>query len=404
MSGYNGGDSTYDRRIELSLSPQRQLDNYLSQFAEKQVDGKYLGLYDGERRFGRVFAWLHEQYNGAFEFMNAKAPQGVGGHFNADPSRDLMEVNKTYSALLKITSKAGIRIKTKPEYQKVIDSSRGWLWSSGGSSIPEGLTPIEVEYYDTVFETEESGTTLAGTEQVRLQLVGEGAYAFVYRFTDPNYGIQIARKRLKKDADPKEVERFRREFDIMERFDFPYILKVYRYDDSDNSYTMEYCEHTLRDYISHNIQKMSYQTRHKMAMQFLYAMNFLHRRGVCHRDLSYRNVLVHTYRGSDAFMVKVSDFGLAKEKTSDLTSTGSAMKGSIIDPTLGSFRDFGPVNDIYAIGFILNYILTSKESLIADGSRLSSIIQKCSDTNPADRYQTVWDIIEDMRKAECPVG
>ncbi|WP_440200383.1 protein kinase family protein [Bifidobacterium sp.] len=190
----------------------------------------------------------------------------------------------------------------------------------------------------------------------------------------------------------------------MKRFDFPYILKVYRYDDSDNSYTMEYCEHTLKDYISHNNQKMSPWARRKMAMQFLYAMNFLHRRGVCHRDLSYRNVLVHTYRGSDAFMVKVSDFGLAKEKTSDLASTGSAMKGSIIDPALKSFRDFKPVNDIYSIGFILNYILTGKENLVTDGSRLGSIIQKCSAANPADRYQTVRDIIEDMKKAECLVG
>ena len=141
--------------------------------------------------------------------------------------------------------------------------------------------------------------------------------------------------------------------------------------------------------------KMSPWARRKMAMQFLYAMNFLH---------SYRNVLVHTYRGSDAFMVKVSDFGLAKEKTSDLTSTGSAMKGSIIDPALGSFRDFGPVNDIYEVGFILNYILTGKENLVTDGSRLGSIIQKCSTTNSADRYQTVKGIIEDMKKTECPVG
>ena len=399
-----GGDSTYDRRAGLSLPPQRQLDNYLSQFAEKQVDGKYLGLYDGERRFGRVFAWLHEQYNGAFEFMNAKAPQGVSGHFNADPSRDLMEVNETYSALLRIASKAGIRIKTKPEYQKVIDSSRGWLQPTLGSPIPEGLTPIEVEYYDTVFETEDSGIMLAGTNQVPLQFVGEGSYAIVHKFTDPNYGIQFARKKLKKGVKPKEVERFHREFDIMKRFDFPYILKVYRYNESDNSYTMEYCEHTLKDYISHNNQKMSLWARRKMAMQFLYAMNFLHRRGVCHRDLSYRNVLVHTYRGSDAFMVKVSDFGLAKEKTSDLTSTGSAMKGSIIDPALGSFRDFGPVNDIYEVGFILNYILTGKENLVTDGSRLGSIIQKCSATNPADRYQTVKGIIEDIKKTECPVG
>ena len=148
--------------------------------------------------------------------------------------------------------------------------------------------------------------------------------------------------------------------------------------------------------------KMSLWVRRKMAMRFLYAMNFLHKRGVCHRDLSYRNVLVHTY--NEAFMVKVSDFGLAKERGSDLTSTGSSMKGSIIDPALKSFRDFKPVNDIYSIGFILSYILTGKENLVTDGSRLGSIIQKCSATNSADRYQTVWDIIEDMRKAECPVG
>ncbi|WP_349051323.1 hypothetical protein [Bifidobacterium adolescentis] len=114
-------------------------------------------------------------------------------------------------------------------------------------------------------------------------------------------------------------------------------------------------------------------------------------------------VVEHTY-DDGAFTVKVSDFGLAKEKTSDLTSTGSAMKGSIIDPALGSFRDFKPVNDIYSIGFILNYILTGKENLVTDGSRLGSIIQKCSATNSADRYQTVRGIIEDIKKADCPVG
>ncbi len=103
-------------------------------------------------------------------------------------------------------------------------------------------------------------------------------------------------------------------------------------------------------------------------------------------------------------MVEVADFGLAKERGSDLTSTGSSMKGTIRDPALGSFRDFKPVNDIYSIGFILNYILTGKENLVTDGSRLGSIIQKCSATNPADRYQTVKGIIEDMRKTECPVG
>lgn len=138
-----------------------------------------------------------------------------------------------------------------------------------------------------------------------------------------------------------------------------------------------------------------------MAMQFLYAMNFLHKHDVCHRDLSYGNVLIHTY-DDGAFAVKVSDFGLAKERNSDLTSTGSSMKGSIEDPALKSFKDFKPVNDIYSIGFILNYIFTGRRDLLADGSRLGSIIQKCSATNSADRYQTVRDIIEDMKRRNAP--
>ena len=63
---------------------------------------------------------------------------------------------------------------------------------------------------------------------------------------------------------------------------------------------------------------MSLWVRRKMAMQFLYAMNFLHKHDVCHRDLSYGNVLIHTY-DDGAFAVKVSDFGLAKERNSDLS-------------------------------------------------------------------------------------
>ena len=55
-------------------------------------------------------------------------------------------------------------------------------------------------------------------------------------------------------------------------------------------------------------------------------------------------------------------------------------------------------------GHAVNYILTGKENLVTDGSRLGSIIQKCSAANPADRYRTVKGIIEDMRKTECPVG
>lgn len=386
----------------MALTPQQQLNYYLDSFAEEQISEGYLRLYEDSSNFCCAFAWLHEHYNNAFEFMNHKAPNGAEGHFNAEPSRELLQVNDKYLDLMKLADSAGKHIKVSPEYQKVIESSHEWLTSSGGSPIPENLTPITIERYNTVFEVEDSGIMLTGVGQAPLQLVGKGAYAVVHRFMDPNYGIWIARKKLNKDATPKEIQRFHREYDLMKGFDFPYILRVFQYNESDNSYTMEYCECTLKDYISRNNQKLGHRARHKMALQFLYAMNFLHNNGVCHRDLSYKNVLVHTYRNGGAFMVKVSDFGLAKEANSDLTSTGSVMKGSIKDPSLGLFKDFAPVNDIYAIGFILSYIFSGRERLLIDESQLSSIIRKCSANDPENRYQNVRDIIEEMKKVEDP--
>ena len=386
----------------MALPPQKQLDNFLQRFTEKQISVEYLDLYPNQLRYQRVFAWLHEQYNNAFDFMNYKAPQGSEGHYNAEESRILIDVNDQYFTLNKLANKAGVKIRTVPEYLRVIENSQNWLQPSGGSSIPKGLTPIDIEKYDSVFEIEDSEVTLSGIGNASLQLIGEGAYAIVHKYIDPNYGEPFARKKLKKSASDKDRQRFRREFDLMKSFDFPYILKVYQYDESNDSYTMEFCECNLKDYIARNNKKLSFGFRRKIAMEFLYGLNFLHSKGICHRDLSYKNVLLHTYKDGDAFVIKLSDFGLAKEPNSDLTSTGSAMKGSIKDPALDSFKDFGVVNDIYAVGFILNYIFTGREHLSSDQPLLSPIIQKCSNINPSLRYRNVREIIDAIRELPDP--
>ena len=381
----------------VASTPQKQLERFLQRFTDKKIAKEYLDLYDDQPKYQYVLAWLHEKYNEAFDFMTYKAPHGEGGHFNADASRDLISVNEKYSTLMRMANNAGVKIQIIPEYARVIKSSGNWLVPTGGSTIPEGLTPITLEKYDSIFKIEDNAITLSGTGNASLQFIGEGAYAIVHKFIDPNYGIPFARKKLKKNVDDKERQRFYREFGLMKQFDFPYILKVYQYNDSNNSYTMEYCEYSLKDFISHNNAKLSYRFRHKIVMQFLYGMNFLHNNGVYHRDLSYRNILVHMYRNGGAFAVKLSDFGLAKERNSDLTSIGSSMKGSIIDPALESFKDFSEVNDIYAIGFILSYIFTGRENLFVNQSPLSSIIQKCSNNDPESRYHTVKEIITALR-------
>ena len=81
-----------------------------------------------------------------------------------------------------------------------------------------------------------------------------------------------------------------------------------------------------------------------------------------HRDISLQNVLVEVFdRG--AVLVKLSDFGLVKDTSSEFTRTKTEMRGTIRDPILHNFKDYNVLNEVYSIGWVLSYIFTGKESL-----------------------------------------
>lgn len=209
------------------------------------------------------------------------------------------------------------------------------------------------------------------------------------------YGVRVARKTLVSPATAEESFRFKQEFETMSKLSFPYILDVYRYDENNRSYTMEYCESTLDTYIQerNDDEKFDKSSRRRIALQFLYGLNYLHLLKYCHRDLSYNNILVKRY-DKNAVIVKLSDFGFAKHDSSTYTKTSAEIFGSITDPSLEDFKNFEPINDIYPVGFILNFIFTGRKSLKDDESAISAIIHKCLDAKPANRYQTVLEIIE----------
>jgi serine/threonine protein kinase len=293
-----------------------------------------------------------------------------------------------------------------PEYQRVLEGAKSWLVDSGGSPIPEGFTPVLVEKYDAVFGLADAAVELADHSKVPLTVVGEGSYAIVHKFVDPNYDITFARKKLKRNADERDVERFRREYQIMKGLDFPYILKVYRYDEAENAYTMEFCESTLEEYVKrrNNKRQFDFSVRRRVALQFLYGLNYLHLKGICHRDLSLKNILLRVF-SDGAVTVKLSDFGLAKPPESDFTGSETEIRGTIVDPALDRFKDFEPVNDIYVVGFVLTYIFKGVNRLIPDFTPLGQIIQKCSHSDPTQRYQTVLQIIEAVENLETePIG
>lgn len=168
---------------------------------------------------------------------------------------------------------------------------------------------------------------------------------------------------------------------------------------------MEHCDTSLEDYVAKRNNQPGFgpTTRKRIALQFLYGLNFIHSKGHFHRDLSTRNVLLRTFGGS-AVLVKLSDFGLAKLKGSEFTMTETELKGTKIDPALGSFKDFGAVHDIFAAGFVLLYIFTGRKNVgRSNATPMEQIIHKCIDSQPDRRYQSVMELIAAVEALDTTV-
>ena len=234
-------------------------------------------------------------------------------------------------------------------------------------------------------------------EKLKLQPIGNGAYANVYSFKEDLTGKKFALKKLKREIKDKEIERFKQEFKKMKEISNPNILKAYSYNEEENSYIMDFCDYSLKDFILNNNTKefMDFNYRKNIALQFLNGLKYLHSKEILHRDLSYNNVLIQEF-DDNIVMVKISDFGLIKNLDLDLTSIDSSIRGTIIDDTLISFKDYNIKNEIYEIGVVLWFIFTGRSNLNIDDSNIGKIIKKCINRNHSERYNNVDEIIIEL--------
>ena len=110
-------------------------------------------------------------------------------------------------------------------------------------------------------------------------------------------------------------------------------------------------------------------------------VHYAHQRGIVHRDLTPRNVLLarsdSVFRirlsGADqaAYQPKITDFGLAKELDGDAGQTQSGVimgTPSYMSPeqAQGKTHEIGPATDIHALGALLYEALTGRPPFLAE--------------------------------------
>lgn len=125
------------------------------------------------------------------------------------------------------------------------------MQESGGSEIPDDLPKFNIIEYDPIFYMSEIITvpSINNDNNFELKMIGEGSYAKVFRYRDEFYNKFFVLKRAKNDLNDKELERFKRGFDVMNELKSPYVLEVHRYDEEKNEYYMEYADETLKKFV-----------------------------------------------------------------------------------------------------------------------------------------------------------
>lgn len=180
-----------------------------------------------------------------------------------------------------------------------------------------------------------------------VDTVAQGDFATVYRARDRELGREVAIKAIHPQflSDPRQLERYWREAQLLATLQHPNILTIYDIVRSRGWLIVELMRGSLAKAIETGPLDINV-VRAALACS-AGALQFLHGNGVIHGDIKPSNMLFDAQG-----RVKLGDFGLARRASNE---QGSLLKGTTkyMAPELVSnqFGPVGPASDLYSLGF-----------------------------------------------------
>src|SRR5436190_6635065 len=255
-----------------------------------------------------------------------------------------------------------------------------------------------------------------------VRKLGTGGMANVYLAEDQELGRRVAIKILddRHASDEQFVERFRREAQNAAGLSHPNIVSIYDRGEAEGSYyiAMEYLDgRSLKELIvSRGPAPITVAVEY--ARQILQALRFAHRHGIVHRDIKPHNVLVDAEG-----RVKVTDFGIARAGTSQMTEAGSIVgTAQYLSPEQARGTSVDQRSDVYSLGIVLYELLTGTVPFNGDTPveiamkhlsavpelpsairpeiprDLDLIVLRALAKDPADRYQSAEEMDADLER------
>lgn len=263
---------------------------------------------------------------------------------------------------------------------------------------------------------------MLGNRYEILEKIGTGGMSDVYKAKCHKLNRFVAVKVLKQEFSENAnfVSKFKTEAQAAAGMMHPNIVNVYDVGEENGIQyiVMELVEGiTLKKYIEKKA-RLSVKEAVSIAIQVSMGIEAAHNNHIIHRDIKPQNIMI-----SKDGKVKVTDFGIAKAVSSN-TITSNVM-GSVHytspEQARGGYSD--EKSDIYSLGITLFEMLTGRvpfngETTVAIAIKhiqepmpspreyipeipisVEQIVFKCTQKSPDRRYQSMSELIEDLKKS-----
>ncbi len=313
------------------------------------------------------------------------------------------------------------------------------------SSLNSSQTPLIIK--DSL-----EGKTIGDNNRYLLQtLLGQGGMSKVYQALDTKFEKKVVAIKLMtiySSANYKNlIKRFTAEIKVISSLKHPNIIQIFDYGVTPEElpfsgspfYVMEYFTgETLQDRLTKN-RILSLDSLFNIIGQVCVGLKEAHQKGIVHRDLKPDNIFL-VAGGAFGEIVKIIDFGIAKNLASDNQNYTKTKTGSFI----GTYRYASPEQcrglsnidqrtDIYSLGIILYEAIcgTNPYDLDHDSSptegdwiachirvppkplkeqpgcenldsKLENLVMKCLAKSPQDRFLSIEQLQNALANSFSP--
>lgn len=267
-------------------------------------------------------------------------------------------------------------------------------------------------------------STFAG-RYVIVEELGKGGMGRVYKVLDKEINEEVALKLLSPEiaSDEKTIERFRNELKLARKVTHKNVCRMYDLNKVDDTYyiTMEYVAGEDLKSLIRRIGQFLEGKAVSLVKQVCEGLAEAHGIGVVHRDLKSQNIMIDKQGNAH-----IMDFGIARSvEAKGLTEAGMLIgTPDYMSPEQAEGEEIDLRSDIYSLGVVLYEMVTGRVPFVGKtaisvamkhkaeipvaprelssqiSEEINAIILRCMEKAREKRYQTVEELLAELRDVE----